>query len=146
MITALECKFLLRHVAFLTQLKQDSRERSLFPRDGFVSSCHAQHGVCEQSMNSSTKYSIHCWPGSSLDKELFPGDGNQPGLSSTEESTHDYEGRDERATGGVRIPSLIGLHDKTGDGPWRSHVRQYGKSAPAMDVRVRMIGSLSVLG
>jgi hypothetical protein len=31
---------------FVAQLKQDPCERSLFPRVRFVSSRHAQHGVC----------------------------------------------------------------------------------------------------
>jgi hypothetical protein len=46
MVTALECEGFLRQFVFVAQLKQDPCERSLFPRVRFVSSRHAQHGVC----------------------------------------------------------------------------------------------------
>ena len=59
MVAALECEGFLRQFAFVAQLKQDPCERTFFPRVRFVSSRHAQHGVCNQSTNSSTKYSIH---------------------------------------------------------------------------------------
>lgn len=59
MVAALECEGFLRQFAFVAQLKKGPCECSLFPRIRFGSGCHAQHGVCDQSDNSSTKYSIH---------------------------------------------------------------------------------------
>ena len=59
MVAALECEGFLRQFAFVAQLEQGPSERSLFPRVRFVSSLHAQLGVCALSNNSSTKYSIH---------------------------------------------------------------------------------------
>jgi len=46
MVAALECEGLLRQFVFVAQLKQDPSERSFFQRVRFVSSRHAQHGVC----------------------------------------------------------------------------------------------------
>ena len=46
MVAALECEGFLRQFVFVAQLKQDPCERSFFQRVRFVSSRHAQHGVC----------------------------------------------------------------------------------------------------
>jgi len=95
MVAAFKREFLLRQIAFLTQLEQDSRERTLLPRNRFVATRHEQHGVWKESMNSSTKYSIHF-----LDKSPV----GQVALQGTEilvtgSVRKRWDGNDERNSG-----------------------------------------------
>ena len=59
-VATLEGKCFLSEVMLLPELNEDSRKRSLLRRALFVSSRHPQTGVCGQSINTSTKYSIPC--------------------------------------------------------------------------------------
>lgn len=58
MIAALKREGFLGQVAFCSELKKGSRKRPFFPRARFVSSRHPQHGVCFESADSSTNYTI----------------------------------------------------------------------------------------
>jgi len=58
MVPTFEGERLLREVAFVAQLSESACECTLFPRIAFGSNCHGQLGVCFESENSSTKYTI----------------------------------------------------------------------------------------
>jgi hypothetical protein len=57
-VSALKCQRFLCQLALLPQLKEDSGKCTLFPGTRLRSSCHVQNGVCRDSFNTSTKYSI----------------------------------------------------------------------------------------
>jgi hypothetical protein len=57
-VSALKCQRFLGQLALLTQLKEGPGKCSFFPGTRLRSSCHVQHGVCRDSFNTSTKYSI----------------------------------------------------------------------------------------